>query len=850
MVYTNACGYDTMQRKLATTLIALLMISVLPAHATADSTEDIPTNAAATGVHDSLVAALAHAGLVDTLAGTGPFTVFAPTDQAFADAGIDLASFDTDAENQTLVDILTYHVVSGSVMSTDLADAATTDALNGDKLSFTVGATEVKVNDAVVTSADVEASNGVIHVIDKVLMPPVDVYVSDGTMANPYFNFYSDAAGTTTVDELDISKNYKFQRLSNPSAHPFYVGDSGYNTASSANLIIAGDGSSSSGISDAESFTLFFRDGFSVDDTLSYFCTVHSNMLSDFTITAPVELVDIPTVAASTGIHTALVAALAQADLVTTLQGDGPFTVFAPTDDAFTAAGIDLSTFDTDEENATLADILTYHVVAGAVMSTDLTDGMTATAVNTDSLTFAVSTDGVMVNDANVVSADVAASNGVIHVIDKVLMPPADLVDIPTVAAGTGIHDSLVTALTAASLVTTLQGDGPFTVFAPTDDAFAAAGIDLTSSFNNEEITQLTDILTYHVVAGQVLAGDLTDGMTAPTVYPGNLTFTVNSDGIMVNDANVISANVPASNGVIHVIDKVLMPPTNLVDIPTVATETGIHTALVAALAQANLVTTLQGDGPFTVFAPTDDAFTAAGIDLDAFVTDEEIGVLTDILLYHVVSSMVMSSDLSDGMSTAAFNSDSLTFTVSADGVMVNDANVVSADVLASNGVVHVIDKVLMPPEDVIVTPEDDCDLVVGITSDGYGFSPMSATINVGDTVCWQWTDESMEHNVKEVDGFKSTTYVSNGVYSGTPAATVNFEHTFTEDTTFYYACEPHIGMEMFGKITVGEGSPEPATPAKEDKEDNNTPGFLGLTAIIATLGAVLFARMRQDDEL
>ena len=701
-----------MQRKLATTLIALLMISVLPAHATADSTEDIPTNAAATGVHDSLVAALAHAGLVDTLAGTGPFTVFAPTDQAFADAGIDLASFDTDAENQTLVDILTYHVVSGSVMSTDLADAATTDALNGDKLSFTVGATEVKVNDAVVTSADVEASNGVIHVIDKVLMPPTDVYVSDGSMNAPYFEFYSDAAGTTPVNEIDISKNYKFQRLSNPSAHPFYVGDSGYNTDSSDNLIIAGDGTSTNGISNDESFTLFFRDGFTVEGTLSYFCTVHSSMVSDFTLTAPVELVDIPSVAASTGVHDSLVAALTQAELVSTLQGDGPFTVFAPTDQAFMNAGIDLSTFDTPEENETLVDILLYHVLEGEVESSAVTDGLTVTMLNGDEATFTVEPDSgtVLISDAFVTGADVQASNGIIHVIDSVLSLPPDIVE---AAQNTGVHDSLVAALT-----------------------------------------------------------------------------------------------------------------------------------------QANLVTTLQGDGPFTVFAPTNDAFTEAGIDLSAFDTDEEIATLVDILTYHVVSGEVMSSALTDGMSASALNDDSLTFTVNSDGVMVNDANVTMADYKVTNGVIHIIDKVLMPPEDVIVTPEDDCDLVVGITSDGYGFSPMSATINVGDTVCWQWTDESMEHNVKEVDGFKSTTYVSNGVYSGTPAATVNFEYTFTEDTTFYYACEPHIGMEMFGKITVGEGSPEPATPEKEDKEDNNTPGFLGLTAIIATIGAVLFARMRQDEEL
>ncbi|NCF96873.1 MAG: hypothetical protein GWP21_03035, partial [Euryarchaeota archaeon] len=282
-------------------LVALLMLSAIPLNVSADEYDDIPANASSTGVHDSLVAALAHAELVTTLQGDGPFTVFAPTDQAFADAGIDLSNFDNDEANATLVDILTYHVVSGSVMSSDLVDAGTADALNGDKLSFTVGTSEVKVNDAVVTSPDIISSNGVIHVIDKVLMPPVDIYVSDGSMSEPYFQFYSDSAGTTTVDELDITNNYKFQRLSSPSAHPFYVGDSGYNSDSSDNLIIAGDGSSSAGISDAESFTLFFRDGFSVSDTLSYFCTVHSNMVSDFTLTAPVELVDIPTVATGTG---------------------------------------------------------------------------------------------------------------------------------------------------------------------------------------------------------------------------------------------------------------------------------------------------------------------------------------------------------------------------------------------------------------------------------------------------------------------------------------------------------------------------------------------------------------------
>ena len=135
----------------------------------------------------------------------------------------------------------------------------------------------------------------------------------------PYYQFYSDAAGSNEITEIDTSKNYNFQRLNNPSTHPFYISDVGYNTASSTDILIAGDGSASTGISDNESFTLFFTPDFDAEqDTLTYFCTVHSSMVADFTIASTLN--DIPTTATGTGIHTSLVAALAQANLVTTLQ--------------------------------------------------------------------------------------------------------------------------------------------------------------------------------------------------------------------------------------------------------------------------------------------------------------------------------------------------------------------------------------------------------------------------------------------------------------------------------------------------------------------------------------------------
>ena len=187
---------------------------------------------------------------------------------------------------------------------------------------------------------------------------------------------------------------------------------------------------------------------------------------------------DIPTNASNTGIHDSLVAALQHVDLVTTLQGAGPFTVFAPTDQAFTDAGIDLADYQTQEEKDTLADILLYHVVSGSVSSSALSDGMVVEMVNGNNAKFSVTSNSVKINGANVTQADVASSNGIIHVIDKVLIPPYN---IPGIAYDTDIHYTLFDALRQTGLDVTLEGSGPFTVFAPTDLAFADAQIDIAA---------------------------------------------------------------------------------------------------------------------------------------------------------------------------------------------------------------------------------------------------------------------------------------------------------------------------------------------------------------------------------
>ncbi len=387
---------------------------------------------------------------------------------------------------------------------------------------------------------------------------------------------------------------------------------------------------------------------------------------------APGDIID---VAVAAGSFTQLADALTAAGLVDALKGEGPFTVFAPTDEAFEAFEQDnpgvLESLSIEE----LTGILTYHVIPGAaVMSGDLQNGQLAETLAGPVVAVELS-NGVRINGSTVTSADIEASNGVIHVIDRIIVPPGDIIEVATAA---GSFDELAGALTAADLVGTLKGEGPFTVFAPTDAAFAALSA-------VPEGDALTDVLLYHVLEGIAGPLDLASGKAALTVSGAPVLFDL-EEGARINDAIITTTNVVASNGVIHVIDAVIVPPTK--DIVEAAIDAGVFTTLAGALTSQGLVETLRGPGPFTVFAPTDDAFAA----LPAV---PEGDALTDVLLYHVVDGAIGSGDLVSGdveMLSGA------TVTVDLDnGVKVNESNVTSANILASNGVIHIVDAVLVP---------------------------------------------------------------------------------------------------------------------------------------------------------
>jgi uncharacterized surface protein with fasciclin (FAS1) repeats len=263
--------------------------------------------------------------------------------------------------------------------------------------------------------------------------------------------------------------------------------------------------------------------------------------------------------AVSAGSFNTLVAAVQAAGLVDALSGEGPFTVFAPTDEAF--AKLPEGTVEALlNDIPTLTRILTYHVVAGKYLSTDVVKLDSVKTLEGSEIQIKIMDGKVYVDNAMVSTVDIETSNGVIHVIDSVILPPErETRTIAEIAVEAGSFNTLVAALQAAGLVEALMGEGPFTVFAPTDEAFAKLPEGTVEALLND-IPVLTNILLYHVVPGYYLAADVLKAGLLPTLF-SDMTLKVDtSNGARIQGSGIIATDILAANGVIHVIDTVIIP--------------------------------------------------------------------------------------------------------------------------------------------------------------------------------------------------------------------------------------------------------------------------------------------------
>jgi transforming growth factor-beta-induced protein len=561
-----------------------------------DDSKNIVEIAQMTPELSTLVEAVVAADLVDALSGPGPFTVFAPTNAAFA-------ALDQDDLNNIIGNpvalraLLQYHVVGAELFADDLFNGDVQTLLSGQTILINTDG-GVTINETSnVTQADIDASNGVIHIIDEVLFPDEFYSQTIAQIAAGDDRFTTLVAALSKPELADL-----LAAANNPSADLTVFAPT--NDAFDATLAVLGkesiddipvnllyeivsyhilpqavlsnqlvDGVEEQTLLEGETVLVDLSDGVKINDSNVIIPDVRAingviHALDGVLLPSYVQdaLGTIAEVVLFEKDFTTLATALRKAELLSAVSDpNADLTVFAPDNAAFVAAGI-IGLDGLEKED--LTPILTYHVLGQRVLSNQLPADGIAETLNGNIYLGNQFGGGVLINAFTNIKmdlVDIEKSNGVIHVIDRTLIPPApDVVPIAQAFAEIGEFETLVSLLenpAYADILEALQGDGPFTVFAPTDAAFEA--ID-TGALTED---QIAEVLRYHVTIGRALAEGLVVGQNIPMLNGQNVkVIAISADAIELEDnsggenAIVVIKNVHGGNGVIHAIDKVLIP--------------------------------------------------------------------------------------------------------------------------------------------------------------------------------------------------------------------------------------------------------------------------------------------------
>jgi transforming growth factor-beta-induced protein len=505
-------------------LLAVLMLASVPTMAQESNT--IVDIAAGNPDFSTLVTAVQAAGLVDTLQGEGPFTVFAPTNEAFAALGQDTIN-SVLANKELLTSILTYHVVAGKVMAADVVKLTSATTVEGSDIKISVKDGKVYLNDTIqVVTTDIEASNGVIHVIDGVLMPPAEA-AAPAAEEMTHIRVAHFSSDTPAVDVYVNGELSAVQGLTFPNVTDWIELPAG-----SYNIAVAPAGTSidSAAIGPA---------GFELPAG-AWITVAAVGSLANKTLKPAVLVED-----------------------YAPANGQARVTVFhgiedAPSVDVLAGGSKVISSLAFPGKLGSNDGLYSLDVPAGSYDFQVVPAGSTSpvvldlpgTELSADTNYF-VAAVGTLADPQVVVKATAI----------QPMVAAEPLPTIADIAIGNPDFSTLVAAVQAAGLVDTLNGPGPFTVFAPTNEAFAALGQDtINSVLADKEL--LTNILTYHVVAGDVQAADVVKLNSATTVEGTDIKISVKDGKVYLNDTiQVITTDIEASNGVIHVIDGVLLPP-------------------------------------------------------------------------------------------------------------------------------------------------------------------------------------------------------------------------------------------------------------------------------------------------
>jgi len=654
--------------------------------------------------------------------GAGPLTLFAPTNQAFANLPDGLLDDFFSGQISELVDLILSHTLNDSLLVSELVALSNVENANLENLSIIRNGSEVFVNDARIVVEDIKLDNGIIHVIDLVILDAdmkntvLDVVresddhdnLLDAIILADQESRYEFEEGITLFAPTDAAINMLppgqwSNLLSDPDGAlaDFLAFHTLQDSLSSVELTDGLELLMSNGVEAyvaRENFDIFINNAkIVIEDIIADNGIVH-------VIDAVMEEVEkrntVYDLIANDDKYSILKDALIASGLDQTLINETSITYFAPTDLAFNALPqSEFLTLLSDPDGA-LKDLLEYHLFEHNLSSNGMFDGLQIAMANGETAIITDPGDGFHINNSKISDFDNFADNGIVHAVNAIINPIESTTTVYDVIASEEEITIFHSAVDQAELETYFRQADLVSVFAPSDNAFQNLPPGMLDALLADPDGLLTDLINYHHFNGLLLSGLLNDGDMITMVSGQTIELSVNQNGIFLNDAKIIIEDIVADNGVVHVLDAVIMPKVDdrntVYDI--IANSTN-HNTLEAALIESELDDMLiEGDG-LTVFAPTDAAFNALPAQLLQEWLDDPTGLLRNVLLNHVYDGTIGFSDLQDGNQFVMESGLEATISLRSDGLYINDARIEIVEINADNGIVHVINAIIEETE-------------------------------------------------------------------------------------------------------------------------------------------------------
>lgn len=670
--------------------------------------------------HSQLEDLILFAEFDDELRFEDNITFFAPTNQAINALSVDVLNQLMSINTDFLLDVLNLHKHNNLATTSNFFNGRKLLMANGEEVTIEIINNEIFVNNAKIVFEDIVADNGIVHVIDAIIMIPEDlqnVYEIVSTTTNlstlkkavdaanlddnlinengitlfaPTDEAFENLPGGV-LDELLVSTNGELSDLLLKHKHDEILLSTAF---VNGEKILMANGEETTIIINSNG-PFINNAKIELTDVIAENGVVH--IIDAVLYTPPLMTTTIYDIVSEEDDLTFLDDAIVAAGLRSSLTESDNLTLFAPTNAAFNNLPSELLTMFFNDPMGILRTSLLNHLHGNELTSNSLSNGQTLSMSGGHTAVITVENGIVKIDDALLTVRDIQADNGVVHIIDAVISLPEETKTVYDIIVESPDHSILEDAINSANLIGPLSGTDQVTLFAPTNQAFNNLSIELWQQLNADPNGLLRNVLLRHVLNNQAASNNFINGAFVTVANGEEIQITINNGNIFFGNAQIIVEDIQADNGIVHVIDAVVIPDELQTNVFDVIAESDDHTIFEELIINADLQSTLSGNGNFTVFAPTDDAINRLGTDAVNDLLNDTNGLLRNTLLYHIATIEYAGIDLVDGLDIIMSNGVEATITNDGFNTFIEDGWILGFDLTADNGRVHVVNSIISP---------------------------------------------------------------------------------------------------------------------------------------------------------